>query len=150
MMQIFFFNIYIDVMKKNKEMHDMDNLTLGIIIGAVCAFIVSLLIVLPLLKKRGIPISSLISSANHVLIGTDQAIHSAEIVLPPIPALFVVDKIIEWAQVAVNFADQIYNSGKIDKDQRKDEALCFLRNAIISSGMEITPEIQKLDQSKRA
>ena len=122
----------------------MDNLTLGIIIGAICAFIVSLLIVLPLLKKKGIPISSLVSSANHVLSGTDQAIQSAEKVLPTIPALFIVDKIVEWAQVAVNFADQVYNSGKIDRCQRKDEAICFLKDAIISSGMEITPEIQKL------
>lgn len=122
----------------------MDNLTLGIIIGAVSAFIFSLLIVLPIFKKVGIPITSLILSAKNVLKGTNETIRKVEKVIPLSPALFVTDKIIEWAQVAVNFADQIYNSGKIEKEQRKDEALCFLRNAVISSGMEITPEIKEI------
>jgi hypothetical protein len=54
------------------------------------------------------------------------------------------DKIVEWAQIAVNFADQIYKNGQIKKEQRKDEAMCFLNMAILSSGMEITPEIRKL------
>ena len=116
----------------------------GILVGIVFTVVLSLMIVLPLLKRRKIPVSSLVSSANRVLSATDEVIQSAEKVLPPTPVLFFVDKIIAWAQVAVNYADQIYRNGKIEKCQRKDEALCFLRNAVISSGMEVTPEIQTL------
>lgn len=123
----------------------MSNISLvSIIIGLAVGVIATSGILLPALKKKGVNTGTILdqtSNAISVLTGTFEALKT---LLPNTPAVALVDKILKWATVGVNQAEQLYIIGKISGDERKAAAIDYIHESLKLAGVEITPSIDKI------
>lgn len=54
----------------------------------------------------------------------------------------VFDRLIEYVQFAVRAVEQMYRSGAINAEERKEEALNIIENFAVADGVEFTPELR--------
>lgn len=110
-------------------------LCVGAIIGA------SLFAGVALKKKWNVP--QVLQTADSALGVADIVSDALKPVLPPSVST-ITDKVIEYAKTAVTGAEQLYHIGTIQGDQRKEEALAFVENALKVEKIEITDDMRKV------
>lgn len=106
--------------------------------GAACAWI------FPALKKKGVNTGHVLNVASTGLAGADQITDILKEIFPANGVINIVDKIVDYARVGVQKAEQLYRVQQIPKEQRKEEATRFVYEALELAGVEITPAIQKI------
>ena len=112
----------------------------------VIAFVIVLFFValLPLLRRKGVDLNGIIAEAKSV---TAALTNMAEVVTPFLSdskATDVTAKIIAYANVATNRAEQLYKVGELPKDQRNKAARDYVYDTLKLAGVEITPEVERL------
>ena len=114
-------------------------ITTIITIGIVCL----LFFVMPLIYKRfsNIDFTGLFNSANNILKALDTIVDNISI---PTNTKTTLDMIIDYSTQAVQYAEQLYKSGQLDKDARKEEAVKYIEDILKLSNIEITDDIEKL------
>ena len=60
------------------------------------------------------------------------------------PLVIVVDKVIDYAEIGVAEAEQLYRVNDITKDERKQAAIEFVYQSLRLAGYELTPELEKI------
>ena len=123
----------------------MSNIMVIIIIALVVLTVFGgICLLIPYLVKRGINISGM-------LVGTNSALDAAEIVvdgvrtfLPDNPSLCVVERIIDYAQKAVEAAEQMYKTSKIEAAERNAKATEIVYDCLKVAGIEIDDDIKKI------
>jgi len=73
----------------------------------------------------------------------------AELVAPLLgksKASDVAAKIISYATVGTNMAEQLYKIGELPKDERNEAAINYVTDALQIAGVEITPEVERLTE----
>lgn len=63
---------------------------------------------------------------------------------PDVAAFALIDRIIGWAQKAVEAAEQLYKTSQIDADKRKDEATKLVYQYLEAAGIEADDTIMKI------
>lgn len=109
----------------------MTNLNvLLIVLGVTLGVIVALLVLLPLLKKKGVNTSEILNNATNITNSLDKVISVAQDLLPNNPALNVLTTIEKWAKIAAGNAQQLYHAGEITGDERATTAERIVLNVL--------------------
>lgn len=104
----------------------------------------ALLVLFPLLKKKGIKTDQILAAALTGIKGVDGLTEALKAIFPKNAAISIIDKIIDYAKIGVKKAEQLYYINEITGDQRKDEALKFVYQSLEIVGIEITPEVKAI------
>lgn len=122
----------------------MDINTVLLIVAIVAVVVAACAWLFPALKKKGVNTGHVLNVASTGLAGADQITDILKELFPANGIVNIVDKIVDYAQVGVQKAEQLYKIHEIEKDARKDEATKFVYEALELAGVEITPAIQKI------
>ena len=111
---------------------------LGILSGAV----IVMLIVFPILKKRGIDVNDVLDQTKKAVDSSGKILTIVKSTLPNNGVLNILDIVQKWAQIAVGDAEQLYHAGDINKDERTKVA----ESVVVSVLKELNIDI---DENKR-
>ena len=117
---------------------------LALVIGLVIGVAATIGVIIPLLKKKGIDLEKYLTTANDTVVKVDQVFDTIKPFLPNVPAIGIIDKVLEYTKIGVNKAEQLYHIGQIQADQRKAEAKSFILDALKLANIEVTPELDKV------
>jgi len=117
---------------------------LGMAVGLVIGVAATVGVVMPLLKKKGIDIEKYLNEANDTVVKVDEVFDTIKPFLPNVPAIGVIDKVLEYTKIGVDKAEQLYHIGQIQADQRKAEAKSFILDALKLAKIDVTPELDKV------
>ena len=112
--------------------------TVSLAVGVVLA----LLVLFPLLKKKGVKTDQILGAVLTGVKGVDGLTDALKAIFPQNAAISIIDKIIDYAKIGVQKAEQLYYINEITGDQRKQEALKFVYEALEIAGIEVTPEVK--------
>lgn len=125
-------------------MNSVTLLIVVIVIVIVAAVLAVAFLLVPYLKKKNIPVAEYLNKAEIALQRVDSIFDTVKPFLPGGPTIELIDKILKWAQVGVDNAEQLYYIGEIEKTKRKDEARSYVLNALQIAGISITPELERV------
>ena len=77
------------------------------------------------------------------IVDTVSSAHTALETFIPDPIDNIIDTILKVTQAGVHSAQQLYNSGQLPPDLRKDQATDYAVNMIKLTGREVTPELEQ-------
>lgn len=122
---------------------EMITLLIGII--ALVCFFGTMLGVQMLIKKGRDPGKQL--EAAGTIVGTASSVHTALERFIPDPIDNIIDMVLKVTQAGVHSAQQLYNSGQLPPDLRKEQATEYALNMIKLTGREITPDLEQVIRS---
>ncbi len=112
--------------------------SLAALIGAVVPWI------FVALQKRGIDVQGALAKAQSGLALADQVADGISDLSPALPGIAAVDKVIEWAQKAVDNSEQLLKSQQIPEGDRKAKAVEMVKSCLASAGIAVTPDLEKI------
>lgn len=120
---------------------DVQNITLLIGIIALACFFGTMLGV-QLLVKRGKDPGKQLQVADAMV---DAVVEVNTAVKPfiPTPIESIIDTVLKVTQAGVHSAQQLYNSGQLPPDLRKEQATQYAVDMIKLTGREVTPELEQ-------
>jgi len=119
----------------------VQNVTLLIaILSLVCFF--GTMYGIQVLVKQGKDPGKQLQVAD-AIVDTVASAHTALETFIPDPVDNIIDTVLKITQVGVHSAQQLYNSGQLPPDLRKDQATDYAVNMIKLTGREITPELEQ-------
>lgn len=119
-------------------------LIVSLIAAAAVGSVLTMAVMFPLLRKKGVNTQQVIDTAQQVLQTADTITDGLAEVLPGVPAIKIIDNIVDWAERGVTGAEQLYKSSQLDKDQRRDTAIDTVKSCLNAAGVEITPNIENI------
>ncbi|AFQ46251.1 hypothetical protein [Desulfosporosinus meridiei] len=81
------------------------------------------------------------------VVDTVESVHAVLEPIIPDPVDNVIDTILKVTQTGVHSAQQLYNSGQLPPELRKDQATEYAMNMIKLTGREITPDLKQVIRS---
>ena len=118
-------------------------LILFVIIVALAVTLCVLLLV-PLLIKKEVDVSGTIEKADLAISTLDSLTDTIKALFPNAPGLDMVDKILVYAQKAVDSAEQLYKTSQIPENQRKAEATQLVYICLQEAGVDVTEDMKKI------
>ena len=123
----------------------MDNLTIFLIImGVVFGAGVCFFILFPFLKRKGVDTEELLNTLSKDLKGINGFTDALKTMFPNIDAVKIIDKIVDYAEIGVAKAEQLYKINQIQGDERKAEAEKFVFNSLSMAGIEINDQVRAI------
>lgn len=124
----------------------MKNPALLILFVIIVALAVALcvLFLVPLLIKKGADVSGAIEKADLAISTLDSLTDTIKALFPNAPGLDMVDKILVYAQKAVDSAEQLYKTSQIPENQRKAEATQLVYICLQAAGVDVTEDMKKI------
>lgn len=116
-------------------------ITFGIGILVIAVFFGAMLGIQFYMAKGKNP-GKVIDTADAIIDTAKAANDSVGKLLIPAPAEAIIDKVLTVAQSGVHEAEQLYQSGQLPPDLRKEQAVQSALNLLKLEGREITPEIE--------
>lgn len=99
---------------------------------------------LPALIKRGVDVSGTIKKADMAISALDTLTDTVKALFPDTPGIDLIDKILVYAQKAVDSAEQLYKSSQIPESQRKAEATKLVYICLQEAGVDVTEDMKKI------
>jgi len=105
--------------------------------------IVVLFIILPIFynKTNNLNFDRLFTSINNIIDSLGTIVNNLGI---PTEIKQTIDMIMEYSTKAVEYAEQLYKSGQLDKDKRKEKAVEYVNEILSLSNIIVTDEINKI------
>ena len=124
----------------------MKNPVLLILFVIIVALAVTLcvLLLVPLLIKKEVDVSGTIEKADLAISTLDSLTDTIKALFPNAPGLDMVDKILVYAQKAVDSAEQLYKTSQIPENQRKAEATQLVYICLQEAGVDVTEDMKKI------
>lgn len=124
----------------------LNNPVLLLVAAVIFAVSVALCILwlLPALIKRGVDVSGTIKKADMAISALDTLTDTVKALFPDTPGIDLIDKILVYAQKAVDSAEQLYKSSQIPESQRKAEATKLVYICLQEAGVNVTEDMQKI------
>lgn len=124
----------------------MKNPVLLILFVIIVALAVTLcvLLLVPLLIKKEVDVSGTIEKADLAISTLDSLTDTIKALFPNAPGLDMVDKILVYAQKAVDSAEQLYKTSQIPENQRKAEATQLVYICLQAAGVDVTEDMKKI------
>ena len=119
----------------------VQNVTLLIAILSLVCFFGTMYGIQVLVKQGKAPGKQL--QVADAIVDTVASAHTALETFIPDPVDNIIDTVLKITQVGVHSAQQLYNSGQLPPDLRKDQATDYAVNMIKLTGREITPELEQ-------
>lgn len=119
-------------------------LLLGVVVLFAILVALCILWLLPVLIKRGVDVSGTIEKADLAISTLDSLTDTIKALFPNAPGLDMVDKILVYAQKAVDSAEQLYKSSQIPESQRKAEATQLVYICLQEAGVDVTEDMKKI------
>lgn len=96
-----------------------------------------------ILVKQGKDPGKELATANTIV---DTAVSANEAVKPfiPAPVESIIDSVLKVTQTGVHSAQQLYNSGQLPPDLRKEQATEYAVNMVKLAGHEVTPDLERV------
>lgn len=116
-------------------------MTLFIAILALAGFFGTMYGVQVLVKKGKDPGKQL--QVADAVVDTAASVHTALETFIPDPIDNIIDTVLKVTQTGVHSAQQLYNSGQLPPDLRKEQATEYALNMIKLTGREVTPELEQ-------
>ena len=110
------------------------------ILSLVCFF--GTMYGIQVLVKRGKDPGKQLQVAD-AIVDTVASAHTALETFIPDPVDNIIDTVLKVTQAGVHSAQQLYNSGQLPPDLRKDQAAQYALDMIKLTGREITPELEQ-------
>lgn len=118
-------------------------LILSIIVFAVLVAL-CVMWLLPVLIKRDVDVSGVISKADLAISTMNTLTDTVKTLLPGTPGLDLVNQILSYAQKAVDSAEQLYLTSQIPENQRKKEATQLVYVCLAAAGVTVTEDMEKI------
>ena len=119
----------------------MDNIFVAMIITIIVVSILFLVMPIFYNKFNNFDFYNLFSSIN-------DSLNALQTIFDNIPisqnVKNTLDLITNYAKEAVQYAEQLYKSGKLSEDLRKEKAVEYIKEILKVSNIEITEEIEKI------
>lgn len=115
----------------------------GIIMGVIALVLAIVYIAVPYAIKRGWKAEKYLQEADKDIDIIKGAVDTVS-KIAPIPQIELIDKILNYADKAVQEAEQLYKIGEIKAEDRKPEAKNYITHILNLAGIEVTPDIQKV------
>lgn len=124
----------------------LNNPVLLLVAAVIFAVSVALCILwlLPALIKRGVDVSGTIKKADMAISALDTLTDTVKALFPDTPGIDLIDKILVYAQKAVDSAEQLYKSSQIPENQRKAEATQLVYICLQEAGVDVTEDMKKI------
>ena len=124
----------------------LNNPVLLLVAAVIFAVSVALCILwlLPALIKRGVDVSGTIKKADMAISALDTLTDTVKALFPDTPGIDLIDKILVYAQKAVDSAEQLYKSSQIPESQRKAEATKLVYICLQEAGVDVTEDMKKI------
>lgn len=124
----------------------LNNPVLLLVAAVIFAVSVALCILwlLPALIKRGVDVSGTIKKADMAISALDTLTDTVKALFPDTPGIDLIDKILVYAQKAVDSAEQLYKSSQIPENQRKAEATQLVYICLQEAGVDVTGDMKKI------
>lgn len=124
----------------------MKNPVLLILFVIIVALAVTLcvLLLVPLLIKKEVDVSGTIEKADLAISTLDSLTDTIKALFPNAPGLDMVDKILVYAQKAVDSVEQLYKTSQIPENQRKAEATQLVYICLQTAGVDVTEDMKKI------
>lgn len=124
----------------------LNNPVLLLVAAVIFAVSVALCILwlLPALIKRGVDVSGTIKKADMAISALDTLTDTVKALFPDTPGIDLIDKILVYAQKAVDSAEQLYKSSQIPESQRKAEATQLVYICLQEAGVDVTEDMKKI------
>lgn len=114
------------------------------IVAIITIAIVSVLfLVMPMFYKKfnNVDFDSVFNSTNNILNALQTIIDNIAI---PENTKTILELITTYAKEAVQYAEQLYKSGQLSEDLRKQKAIEYVKEILKLSNIEITEDIEKI------
>lgn len=112
-------------------------------VAALCVGVVlTLLVLLPFLKKRGVETGQVLSALHTGVHDAGTLAQALKASFPENQALGTLDQIARCAELGVARAEQLCKIDGIPREQRKEEAVRFVCESLSLAGIEPTEEIR--------
>ncbi|QAT40815.1 hypothetical protein [Clostridium sp. JN-9] len=120
------------------------NVTLLFVFGITVGVGASALVLLPLLKKKGVKVEEIAGKVDKAMNMADSVLQVADKIVPNNPVVKTLDVIETYAKKGAGCAEQLYLTSKLDGEARSDKAKDTVYNALEIAGITVTPEIDQL------
>ena len=114
------------------------------VIIVALAVTLCVLLLVPLLIKKEVDVSGTIEKADLAISTLDSLTDTIKALFPNAPGLDMVDKILVYAQKAVDSAEQLYKTSQIPENQRKAEATQLVYICLQAAGVDVTEDMKKI------
>lgn len=115
---------------------------MGIAAFAVLVML-TVLVMLPRLIKRGVDVSGIIEKTNVTVAALDTVVDLVKQLFPGAP-MGIVERIMDYAKKAVSAAEQMYKASQISAKERKLEATELVYKFLESAGVEVTEDVKRI------
>ena len=113
-------------------------LAIALCIGGVIWYLI------PYLKAKKVNLNKIFEIVNNLMILIDGTMKTMKEVFPKSKEISIMDKIFEYAHIAVRESQQLYIISEINENQRKEKAEEYVYNILNQLNIEITPEVKKI------
>lgn len=122
-----------------------NSLTILCAVLVVVTCVVALVSVgIPALTKKGVNVGKYIKTADTVVDKASTIIKASDEMLPNNPIIGTIKLIEKWAQIGVNYAEQLYNTSQLEKDERNAKAKEQVYTVLKMLKIDASPEIDKI------
>ncbi|WOC32790.1 MULTISPECIES: phage holin, LLH family [Caproicibacterium] len=118
------------------------SLTAAIVVVASAVCLVAVCWLVHTLGKNETTVLKGLTAAGTAAEAADKLTDALKEVLPDNKGVLLLDKIVDYAKIGVQAAEQLAKSGQIDAKARKETATNYLLAVLKAAGVEVTPEIQ--------
>jgi hypothetical protein len=139
-----FVNRTVKIKKFWEELYMNNLMILAIIVSLSVGAVIALLILLPLLKKQGVKTAEVLQTVASGIDGVNRMTDALQTMFPQSMAVNMVDKIIEYAKIAVERAEQLCHIDKIEAADRKEEAVKFVIQSLELAGFKVTSQLKEV------
>lgn len=110
-------------------------------IGSAILVIVGLPVIVMYIRKNKVDVEEIFKSTKDL---TEVVSNIAKLLNLESESQATLDKIVNAAEIAVKYAEQLYKSGQLPRDERKAEAVKFVKMALVDAGIDLTEERKML------
>lgn len=116
-----------------------------ILVAGLCILIfLALLFLFPLLRKYGIKTDAVLESLRTGTDGAFSLSHAVKSMLPDNKVVVTLDQVLQYAQIGVAKAEQLYKIGEVEGAERKQAAIRFVYDGLDLAGVETTDQIKTI------
>lgn len=119
---------------------------ISLIIGSVILLFVLLRWGFPFLHRKGVDVRSTLSVVSGGVEAADCIVDTLATVLPPNAYITLADRIIEWAKIGVEKAEQLYKTSEVEKEERETEAKEYIYSILRLVNVEVTDDLESIIQ----
>ncbi|AAK78850.1 hypothetical protein BJV85_003134 [Clostridium acetobutylicum] len=123
-------------------MTNIELITWSGILGILAGVVIVMLVIFPILKKRGVNIENMLDQTKKAVDSSGEILNVIKTTMPNNNVVNILQIVQKWAQIAVGDAEQLYHAGNISKEDRAKVAESVVLNVLKELNIEV-------DESKK-